>query len=96
MRAGHVVVVIPTLNEQDSIADVVGAIPWPPVDRVIIADGPSSDATAARAANAGADVIKVRRGYGRVCAAPVETAPEAEIIVFMDGDGADDPACIPT
>jgi glycosyltransferase involved in cell wall biosynthesis len=95
MRTGPVVVVIPTLNEQDSIADVVRSIPRPPVDRIIVADGPSSDATTARAADAGADVIKVGRGYGRACAAAVEAAPDAEIIVFMDGDGADDPGCIP-
>ena len=95
MHAGQVVVVIPTLNEQDSIGSAVRAIPRPPVDKIIIADGPSTDATATRAAEAGAEVIKVGRGYGRACAAAVEAAPEAEIIVFMDGDGADDPACIP-
>jgi glycosyltransferase involved in cell wall biosynthesis len=95
MRAGSVVMIIPTLNEQDSIADVVRAIPRPPVDRIIVADGPSSDATATRAAHAGAEVIKVGRGYGLACATAVEAAAEAEIIVFMDGDGADDPGHIP-
>jgi glycosyltransferase involved in cell wall biosynthesis len=88
-------VVIPTLNEQESIAEVVRAIPRPPVDRIIVADGPSTDATGTRAANAGAEVIKVGRGYGRACAAAVEAAPDVGIIVFMDGDGADDPARIP-
>ena len=67
MRAGKVVVVNPTLNEQDSIADVVGAIPRPPVDEVIIADGPSSDATAARAAGAGADHQGRARLWPRLC-----------------------------
>ena len=62
------------------------------VARVIVADSPSSDATAARAAGAGADVIRFERGYGRACMAGVIAAPEADIIVFMDGDGADDPA----
>jgi glycosyltransferase involved in cell wall biosynthesis len=95
MRAGQVVVVIPTLNEQDSITDVVRAIPRPPVDRIIIADGPSIDATPARAIEAGAEVIKVGRGYGRACASAIEAAPDAEIVIFMDGDGADDPTCIP-
>ena len=47
--AGHVVVVIPTLNEEQSIGDVVRAIPRDVVDRIIVADGGSSDATAARA-----------------------------------------------
>ena len=85
MRAGKVVVVNPTLNEQDSIADVVGAIPRPPVDRIMIADGPSTDATAARAAGAGADVIKVGRGYGRACAAAVETAPGSRLGLAESG-----------
>jgi glycosyltransferase involved in cell wall biosynthesis len=95
MRAGSVVVIIPTLNEQDSIAEVVRTILRPPVDRIIVADGPSNDATVRRAADAGAEVIKVGRGYGRACATAVEAAPDAEIIVFMDGDGADDPGRIP-
>ena len=95
MRAGQVVVVIPTLNEQDSITDVVRAIPRPPVDRIIVADGPSTDATAARAIEAGAEVIKVGHGYGRACTSAIEAAPDAEIVIFMDGDGADDPTCIP-
>ena len=90
----RVTVVIPTLNEEASIAAVVRAIPRDLVERVIVADGPSSDGTAARAAGAGADVIRVERGYGRACMAGVNAAPEADVIVFMDGDGADDPARI--
>ena len=97
-RAYHaqqrVAVLIPTLNEEDSIGAVVRAIPRDLVERVIVADGPSSDSTAARAAGAGADVIRVERGYGRACMAGVNAAPEADVIVFMDGDGADDPARI--
>jgi len=97
-RAHHaqqrVAVVIPTLNEEDAIGAVVRAIPRDLVERVIVADGQSSDSTAARAAGAGADVIRVERGYGRACMAGVNAAPEADVIVFMDGDGADDPARI--
>ena len=92
--APRIAVVIPTLNEEDSIAAVVRAIPRDLVDRVIVADGQSSDATTARAAGAGADVIRVGRGYGRACAAGVDAAADADIIVFMDGDGADDPSHI--
>ena len=95
-RANHaqqrVAVVIPTLNEEDAIGAVVRAIPRDLVERVIVADGQSSDSTAARAAGAGADVIRVEQGYGRACMAGVNAAPEADVIVFMDGDGADDPA----
>jgi glycosyltransferase involved in cell wall biosynthesis len=91
MAAGPVVVVIPTLNEEASIAAVVRSIPRPLVSRVIVADGGSGDATAAHARAAGAEVIDAGRGYGRACLAATLAAEEAEIVAFMDGDGADDP-----
>jgi glycosyltransferase involved in cell wall biosynthesis len=91
--AGKVAVVIPTLDEEDSIAAVVRALPQEIVSRVIVADGGSHDATAERARAAGADVIMPGRGYGRACLAGA-WASDAEFVVFMDGDGADDPDCI--
>src|SRR5262249_5920354 len=92
--AGRVVVVIPTLDEEQSIADVVRGIPRAIVSRVIVADGGSRDATAARAKAAGADVIDAGRGYGRACLKATMVAEDADIVVFMDGDGADDPRSI--
>ena len=92
--AARIAVVIPTWNEEDAIGTVIRTIPRDLVERVIVADSHSSDGTAARAAGAGADVIRVGRGYGRACLAGVDAAQEADIIVFMDGDGADDPARI--
>jgi len=62
------------------------------VDRVIVVDGGSSDGTAQRAREAGADVIEVGRGYGLACWSGAQAAEGADILVFMDGDGADDPA----
>jgi glycosyltransferase involved in cell wall biosynthesis len=41
-------------------------------------------------------VIEVGRGYGRACLAGAEAAQPDDILVFMDGDGADDPAAIAT
>ncbi|MGH7212123.1 MAG: glycosyltransferase [Acetobacteraceae bacterium] len=82
--------IIPTLNEQDTIAAVIAAIPRPLAREVIVADGGSTDATAARAAAAGARVIEAGRGYGRACAAGAAAAdPASDILVFLDGDGAD-------
>jgi glycosyltransferase involved in cell wall biosynthesis len=92
--ACRVVVVIPTLDEEQSIADVVRSIPRAIVSRVIVADGGSRDATAARAKAAGADVIDAGCGYGRACLAATMAAEDADIVVFMDGDGADDPRSI--
>ncbi len=70
------------------------AIPRDLVSRIIVADSGSSDATAARARDAGAEVLEVGRGYGRACLAAAQAARDADILVFMDGDGADDPASI--
>ena len=36
------------------------------------------------------------KGYGRACLLGAQAAEAADIIVFMDGDGADDPATIAT
>jgi glycosyltransferase involved in cell wall biosynthesis len=94
IRPGTVAVVIPTLDEAATIGAVVRALPRDLVSRVIVVDGPSTDATALEAVAAGAEVITVGRGYGRACLAGAWAASEAEIVVFMDGDGADDPASI--
>src|SRR5208282_4523465 len=91
-QAGGVAVVIPTLNEGESIAAVVAGLPRHVVDRVIVADGGSSDDTIEQAHRAGAETIAAGRGYGRACLAGARAADDADIIVFMDGDGADDPA----
>ena len=85
-----VAVVIPTLNEAATIGAVVREIPRALVREIIVADGGSSDATAALAIEAGARVIAAGRGYGRACAAGAAAAdPACDVIVFLDGDGAD-------
>jgi glycosyltransferase involved in cell wall biosynthesis len=92
--AGRIAVIIPTLDEEASIGDVVRRIPRDLVSRVIVADGGSRDATVACARNAGADVVAAGPGYGRACLAAALAAADSEIVVFMDGDGADDPQAI--
>jgi len=87
-----VALAIPTLNEGASIGDVLRAVPSGVVARIIVADGGSTDATAAHARSTGAEVIDVGCGYGRACLAAAMAAEDADIVVFMDGDGADDPA----
>ncbi|HLN37671.1 MAG TPA: glycosyltransferase family 2 protein [Xanthobacteraceae bacterium] len=94
--AGVVVVVIPTFNEAESIAAVVAEIPRDIVGRVIVADGGSRDGTPEKAGRAGAEVIAAGRGYGLACLKGAQAAQSGDIVVFMDGDGADDPAAIAT
>jgi len=89
-----VAVVIPTLNEAESIAAVIAALPRHLVDQVIVADSGSTDGTPQIARGAGAEVIMVGAGYGRACLAGAEVAGDLSVLVFMDGDGADDPSAI--
>ncbi len=89
-------IVIPTFNEAESIGAVVAMLPRDIVERVIVVDGGSSDGTVEIARRAGAEVINVGRSYGRACLAGALAADMCDVIVFMDGDGADDKLRIST
>src|SRR5215470_33146 len=86
-------VVIPALNEEEPIAEVVRAIPRDAVDEIIVVDNGSDDRTGERAAAAGARVVREeRRGYGYACRAGVEAVVQGcDIVVILDGDGSDCP-----
>ena len=65
-------VIIPALNEEEPIAEVVRAcLGTGLADEIIVVDNVSSDRTAERARAAGARVVSAPRGYGRACAAVV-------------------------
>ncbi len=83
-------VIIPALNEAESIGYVVASMPWGAIAECIVVDNGSTDGTGAVAAAAGARVVTSVRGYGAAMSAGVKAAyPSSEILVFMDGDGAD-------
>lgn len=90
-------VIIPCLNEEAPIADVVREVLSQHVDEVIIVDNGSTDQTAERAAAAGARVVsEPHRGYGRACAAGLKAVrSDADIVCFIDGDGSDVPNFLP-
>ncbi|HZF76110.1 MAG TPA: glycosyltransferase family 2 protein [Acetobacteraceae bacterium] len=92
-----VAAVIPCLDEEAAIGQVVAAVQAAGVPVVIVVDGGSRDATAARARVAGAVVVEERRrGYGRAVQAGIAALPpEARIVLFLDGDGSDPPERIP-
>lgn len=82
-------VVIPAYNESGAIAAVVSAIaaagPW---HEIIVVDDGSSDATAARATEAGATVVRhpYNKGNGAAVKSGIRTAT-GEYVLIIDGDG---------
>lgn len=81
--------IVPVLNEAASIGFVVAELPRPLVSEVIVVDGGSTDGTREAAEAAGARVILAGgRGYGRACAEGAAAAA-GEVLLFLDGDGAD-------
>ena len=93
-----VTIVIPCLEEEAAVGDLVRGLLSQGLDEAIVVDGGSRDSTVGVAQAAGAKiVVETRRGYGRACAAGVAAArSDASVIAFIDGDGSDDPAFAPT
>ncbi len=92
----RVTAVIPALNEEAAIGPVVEGLVRAGIHDVVVVDNGSADATAERARAAGARVVtEPRRGYGAACWAGLQAAQEADVVLFLDGDGSDDPAEAP-
>lgn len=86
-------IIIPALNEADSIGIVLRNIPRGLAEQVIVVDNGSTDGTAGIARDAGATVIsEVRRGYGRACLAGLAHLREdIDVVAILDADGSDEP-----
>jgi glycosyltransferase involved in cell wall biosynthesis len=89
--------IIPCFEEEDAIFAVVMAVLKEGVSETVVVDGGSRDRTVERARAAGARVIIEReRGYGRAVQAGIAAArADADILLFLDGDGSDRPEFIP-
>jgi glycosyltransferase involved in cell wall biosynthesis len=91
-------VVIPVLNEERALPVVFDGLPRALVRRVVVVDNGSSDRSSVVAVSRGAEVVfEPRRGYGRALWTGVERLSDnpPEVVVFIDGDAADDPAALP-
>ena len=86
-------IVIPAYNEADVIGDVVSSLgaaaPW---HEIIVVDDGSRDATAARAAAAGAAVVKhpYNKGNGAAVKSGIRKAT-GDYVLIIDGDGQHPP-----
>ncbi len=95
-------VIIPALNEAQSLPRVLGDLPK--VRRVIVVDNGSEDGTGDVARRHGATVVREpRRGYGQACLSGLEHIHQSrsdgillpEVVVFLDGDYSDHPEELP-
>ncbi len=88
----NVSVIIPALNEEGAIANVINDIPKQLVQEIIVVDNGCTDRTAEIARKHGAKVVtEPRKGYGRACLTGIANVNKADIVVFLDGDYSDDP-----
>lgn len=91
-NCGIVKVIIPALNEEETIVRVIEDIPRERVSEIIVVDNGCSDRTADRAAAAGARVVREPwPGYGSACLRGLAAAAGADVVVFLDGDYSDYP-----
>ena len=94
---GGVSVVIPALDEEESVGVVVSELLELGVGRVVVVDNGSADATAEVARGAGGVVLyEEMRGYGAACLRGLsflDEQPAAPLVVaFVDADLSDVPA----
>ncbi len=88
-------VIIPAVNEGDSIGKVVSELP-DSVSEIIVVNNGSTDDTLENAQKAGATVLtENQRGYGFACLKGMDyiakQSKQPDIIVFIDGDYSDYP-----
>lgn len=93
-------VVLPAYNAERTVNQVAEAIPVEAVDRALLVDDASRDATAEAALNAGLEVLRhpSNRGYGanqKTCYVRA-ALDEADIVVMVHADDQYDPSFVAT
>ena len=96
MTTKDVCILIPTLNEEDAIAGVIGEFREMGFSDILVIDGNSRDRTRELAMAAGAKVVvQSGKGKGQALKEAFDLI-EAEYIVMIDGDGTYLPAEVGT
>ncbi|MEY2905444.1 MAG: hypothetical protein RJA52_1460, partial [Bacteroidota bacterium] len=95
-------VIIPAIDEEQSIGKVISSIHIFGLEEIIVVDNGSKDETPIIAKKNGATVLfEPQRGYGSACLKGVDyifNHPQKiipDIILFMDADFSDDPSDLP-
>ena len=97
MYAGRTVgAVVPARDEERNIGPVVAGLlalqddrGAPVIDDFVVCDNGSTDATAARAREAGARVVpQDEPGYGVACLTALAALHPVDVVLFTDGDGS--------
>ena len=93
----NILTIIPVYNEEATIDQVISSLQAYGLTNIRVVDNGSSDRSATRAREAGAEVLfEPIRGYGRACWRGLQNLPaEIDWILFCDGDGSDDFTCLP-
>lgn len=96
MKKAIIDVIIPALNEADSVGKVIRDIPKDLVRYILVCNNGSTDQTAEVAKSAGALVLEQPlRGYGNACLKGMEylalQTVSPDIVVFLDADYSDYP-----
>lgn len=90
-RSDTIVAVVPAKDRAGTIGATVAALhDLGRLDRILVVDDGSVDATVARARAAGAEVLRLptNRGKGAAVAAGVAACPEADVFLLIDADVA--------
>ena len=95
MNKQKISVIIPVLNEEESIGKVIADLPKRLLENIIVVDNGSIDNSVKIAEEHGAIVLREpEMGYGAACLRGINYLNEncpPEIIVFLDGDYSDYP-----
>ncbi len=82
----HAQVIIPALNHEHTLTQLIGDLPHPLVSRVIVVDAGSKDSTVMIARSTGARLVEIQGGsFGQACLAGLGDLGPEEIVAFLPG-----------